>query len=175
MGRELYAEGPALNTLLEKFPVLSEGEESVGRVPPVDGLLTGGARQEAGHGTQVSGPDEGCLALLQQDVDGEDAGLDEEERGDRHAHLLHGVEEVQTAIFIFRLLRALAKLQWNVVSQTVDLRDPPHVDPSPLLVPVQLLPLEAAEFTLTEEPVTTAIYIYSVFLTPNQSLKPDTA
>ena len=152
MGSGSDVEGPALNTLLQQLPVLSEGEQTVSRVPPVDGLLAPLPRQEAGHLTEVPRPDQGGLSLLQEDVDGEDAGLDEEEGGDRHVELLHGVEKVQTGIFVFRLLLALTQLHGNLVRQTVDLRDPPDVDPPPLLVSLQLLPLQAAELTLAEEP-----------------------
>ena len=148
----LDVERPALNTLLQQLPVLSEGQQTVSRGPPVLRHLAALPSQEAGHGAQVPGPDERRLALLQQDVDGEDAGLDEVERGHRHAHLLHGVEKVQTAIFVFRLGRALPQLQWNVLRQPVDLSDPPEVDLPPLLVPGQRLPLQAAQLALTEEP-----------------------
>ena len=56
-------------------------------------------------------------------------------------------------LIIFGLLVRLAQLQGNVVRQTVDLGHPPDVDPPPLLVPLQRLPLETAQFTLTEKPV----------------------
>ena len=72
------------------------------------------------HLPKLLGPDVGHVVLLQHDVDGEDARLNEVQRGNWHLHLLHVVEKVETTIFIFYLQRSLPNIERNLVCQEID-------------------------------------------------------
>ena len=117
----LYIEGPALNTLLEKISVLEVSLETLHRILPVDCQLALSPRHQAGHLPQLSGPDHGHVGLHQQDVDGEDAGLDEEDRGDGHFHLLHVMKKIETRILVFHLQWSLSNLQRNLACHEINL------------------------------------------------------